>query len=808
MNGENESFLCYSVGIMHTHTFRLRRVAIGVLSLSLSLASLPAFAVSGGNGPGQVPVATLGGNATIDYAYRSSGGVFTDVTAAANSTTANDVTVGSNLAADVLYVGMKSPFDTIYLDVGTWGVGSAGALQFAYGTTVAGLGGNVVTSYSSLNVTSASGDTNLKTAVSGGMTTLTFTPPVDFAANAKVNGVQAYWVRITTSGGYTTPVKANQLRTRAYNAVIKLAEQYSEALWITALAPSSYFTCTSSQYYGEWNVGNGIHYYALRTDGGNCTMFFDPPNFGSAGISINNLTTTLSDWTLNAVHLPQNIEMRLYDEVGNSIPDATVAWNGMPIAAGTGTLAGTYYATKPVGVAGKITVTRVGYVTEDVVNGINPVYQNVVPSEVGIAYFDTFYGGIGSVHPPCSSVNIADITFCTPLRRDAEIKVMGGGAPVVSAAVTVYTDAGMTVIADDESKIGQTKDASGTSDGSGFLRAALASGTYTYTVSAAGYAAFTGTAVVTSGKLNSFTAALTPGVNPVMNDPNPSASQSSVSIAPAIVAADGTSAATVTVTVRNAGGQPLMGKSVTLVGVLFGLTVTPSAVMTDASGVAKLAVRSTSEGAITISAFADSTFLTQSVSVQFSNSAPVVPPVQPVVPPSDPSVPPAPPVEGPAASCQQSITSGKLVKLPDDADPSTQADTAVYYIGTDCKRHAFPNSKVYFSWYTDFAGVTVVSSQTMASFSLGKAVNYRPGIKMVKFQSLNTVYVVAKGGVLRWVKTEAAASGLYGSDWNKKVDDISDAFFTNYAFGTDVNASAEFVAATEQAAAPNISQNF
>ncbi len=303
--------------------------------------------------------------------------------------------------------------------------------------------------------------------------------------------------------------------------------------------------------------------------------------------------------------------------------------------------------------------------------------------------------------------------------------------------------------------------------------------------------------------LNSLPAfAASPG-DGVMNEHAPSALQSSVALSPATVAADGTSAATVTVTVRNAAGQPLVGKSVTLIGVLFGLTVTPTAVLTDASGVAKLAIRSTSEGTITIGAFADSTYLTQTVSVQFSNATPQVP-----APSVGPTIPSTPPVEGSVTSCQHSIASGTLVKLPDDKDQQTQADTAVYYIGTDCKRHAFPNSKVYFSWYADFTGVSVVSSQIMASFSLGKAVNYRPGLKMVKFSSLNTVYVVAKGGVLRWVKTEAAASGLYGADWNKKVDDISDAFLTNYSFGTDVNASTEFVPGTEETAAQNISQNF
>lgn len=75
---------------------------------------------------------------------------------------------------------------------------------------------------------------------------------------------------------------------------------------------------------------------------------------------------------------------------------------------------------------------------------------------------------------------------------------------------------------------------------------------------------------------------------------------------------------------------------------------------------------------------------------------------------------------------------------------------------------------------------------------------------MVKFQTLNNVYAVSKGGVLRWVTSEAVARGLYGDDWNKKIDDIADTFFTNYAFGADIVSANGYVAATESGAAQTI----
>ncbi|MFA6503922.1 MAG: hypothetical protein WCT54_03165, partial [Patescibacteria group bacterium] len=133
-----------------------------------------------------------------------------------------------------------------------------------------------------------------------------------------------------------------------------------------------------------------------------------------------------------------------------------------------------------------------------------------------------------------------------------------------------------------------------------------------------------------------------------------------------------------------------------------------------------------------------------------------------------------------------------LVKLPDDGNLNTQEDSAVYFIGKDGKRHAFPNSRVFYTWYTNFDSVIVISADKLASIPLGSNVRYRPGSKMLKFTTDPKTYAVGAHGILRWVKTETAAISLYGSDWNTKIDDMSDAFFGNYQFGEDINSSADF----------------
>ncbi|MEO5927594.1 MAG: hypothetical protein ABIO72_02730 [Patescibacteria group bacterium] len=148
---------------------------------------------------------------------------------------------------------------------------------------------------------------------------------------------------------------------------------------------------------------------------------------------------------------------------------------------------------------------------------------------------------------------------------------------------------------------------------------------------------------------------------------------------------------------------------------------------------------------------------------------------------------------------------GSLVKLVCPA--GTGADhpcKAVYFVGKDGKRHAFPNSKVYFTWYADFSTVKDISSSDLATLTLGSNVIYRPGARMLKFVSLPKVYAVAAGGKLRWIKTEADAVALYGTDWSKKVDDIDDAFFAGYSFGTDVDATSPFNIQTELNGATSI----
>lgn len=156
---------------------------------------------------------------------------------------------------------------------------------------------------------------------------------------------------------------------------------------------------------------------------------------------------------------------------------------------------------------------------------------------------------------------------------------------------------------------------------------------------------------------------------------------------------------------------------------------------------------------------------------------------------------------------QINVKPNDLVKLPDDGNLKTQEDSAVYYIGADGKRHAFPNSSIYFTWYNNFEGVKIISLDKLASVPLGKNVRYKPGSKMLKFTTDPKTYLVTSGGIMRWVKTEAIAKALYGADWNKFIVDLNDTLFASYTMGDPINAATDVDLNAIKASAPTISDD-
>ena len=161
------------------------------------------------------------------------------------------------------------------------------------------------------------------------------------------------------------------------------------------------------------------------------------------------------------------------------------------------------------------------------------------------------------------------------------------------------------------------------------------------------------------------------------------------------------------------------------------------------------------------------------------------------------------------------LIANTLAFAPVSAATALEPDTVIkglshstlYYYATDGKRYAFPNDKVYFSWFTNFNDVVTISDEELAQIPLGGVVHYRPGILLVKIQTDPKVYAVGEKGILRWIKSEILARALYGNDWNILVDDLPASFFAQYLLGSPIISPSDYDADEEANDAPSISHS-
>jgi hypothetical protein len=135
----------------------------------------------------------------------------------------------------------------------------------------------------------------------------------------------------------------------------------------------------------------------------------------------------------------------------------------------------------------------------------------------------------------------------------------------------------------------------------------------------------------------------------------------------------------------------------------------------------------------------------------------------------------------PAGPVRAQVAGGSLVK--------TNGNSAVYWFGTDGKRHAFPSAAVFYTWFADFNSVRTVTATELAAMPLGANVRYRAGTRLIKLTTDPKVYAVEPDGALRWVASENAAQRLYGNGWGKRIDDVPDTFFMDYRVTTELDGT-------------------
>lgn len=154
------------------------------------------------------------------------------------------------------------------------------------------------------------------------------------------------------------------------------------------------------------------------------------------------------------------------------------------------------------------------------------------------------------------------------------------------------------------------------------------------------------------------------------------------------------------------------------------------------------------------------------------------------------------PAQAASISPVSSLQSGDLIR--------GESFSAVYYFGEDGLRYVFPNDKTYFTWYTNFNNVKWLSDKNLATIQIGGNVTYKPGVKMIKINSDPKVYAVSTNGTLHPVVSESVAIALYGTNWNKKIDDVPDGFFSNYTIDAPIELASQYSVQAEQDDATSI----
>jgi hypothetical protein len=752
-----------------------------------------------------------------------------------------------------LYIASAAPVSSLHFSgIDTFGAG--GALDYAYQN------GNA---FAPLTVTEDSG-ANFTKIRADGTADITFVFPDSWSKTTLAEDTlqrSAYWIRVTARTPYTESPYVKKVDATVFTTQATfIQDSFGGYNGLVRATPTA--GCGSdAAVLREAATANGIHWFVVRTTTPTCTLTVSPPGFLSTAFSARTFQGTPETLT-TPITLQHRTVVTILDEQGLQIRDATISFDGLSPDAQQG---GTYFFGNEDTTDAVLQIRMPGYVTtrgSETNSALSHVSSGNAHQKTDITV-SPFHDTCND-----AAITPGKQSFCGKLNPNLTVTTYATRVATSSARITLFSDSSRTLIADnleisgtnDATNYTNTQGQSifalrpGTyyytalatgaptaqgsftvfpdiandlridfypttlsqnSDASGDLstitirkpstllanqdiavvtvtaRNRLGQLLYGGTVSLSASSTFLispssvtandlgeATFVVSAGQaahtlllatVNNVSLVNKPTVDflpmPETQDSRVSASQSTILLDKSLI----------TVVARNQKQDPIANKRVILQSTCSGFSLTPQTATTDSAGRAVFSVQYTNGEPCDISATVDSIPLMVEVhlTTALANACAVAAP-------------------------------GALIKLPDDHDASTEADTAVYYIGIDCKRHAFPNARVYESWYSSFGNIATVSATQLASIPLGKNVTYKPGVRLVKFLSLSKVYAVAADGKLRWVPSEAIAQTGYGTTWNTNVDDISDAFYGDYLFGDDLTTTGDITAELQQSTGTTI----
>ncbi len=117
---------------------------------------------------------------------------------------------------------------------------------------------------------------------------------------------------------------------------------------------------------------------------------------------------------------------------------------------------------------------------------------------------------------------------------------------------------------------------------------------------------------------------------------------------------------------------------------------------------------------------------------------------------------------------------------------------SVYAVTETGGRRAFMNANAYFTHEDSFDAITPVADADLSHYDLEGLVLPKPGVVLVKIQSVARVYLLEENPddfyapILRAIDTEGIAIEMYGANWADYVIDIEPTFFTRFEQGADV----------------------
>ncbi len=114
-------------------------------------------------------------------------------------------------------------------------------------------------------------------------------------------------------------------------------------------------------------------------------------------------------------------------------------------------------------------------------------------------------------------------------------------------------------------------------------------------------------------------------------------------------------------------------------------------------------------------------------------------------------------------------------------------DAAVYYIAGDGMKYVFPDSKTYYTWYTDFSDVIKVDVAELDMYEDGGVMPYRAGTKLITHMNTAKIYAFNAEGEVQWISSAGVAVSLYGDNWTSLVQDVIPGYFAEYTKNSDLS---------------------